>query len=132
MNKLTLRKLVSIGAVICVMLVFQNCAGGFQSSPLLNAESETPGSGNNPGTVVAGTLKIQLSWNPPSNGMPAGYYIQQSTDGTNFTQVLQVSGSITNATVSNLSPAKYYFKVISYSQVAESSSQVMTADLTAN
>jgi hypothetical protein len=59
-----------------------------------------------------------LSWSA-SSGMPDGYYVDQSTDGTNWTQIQNVTE--TSTYVDGLtSGTKYYFRVRSYNSAGTS------------
>jgi hypothetical protein len=63
-------------------------------------------------TAPPGT--VQLSWEP-SSGYPQGYYVEQSTDGTDFYQIQVVT--FPEATVLSLpSGATYYFRVRSFNE----------------
>ncbi|MGZ3693648.1 MAG: fibronectin type III domain-containing protein [Bdellovibrionota bacterium] len=76
------------------------------------------GSGSDSGSAPAGSTsassgpKVQLNWTQ-STGTPAGYYIEQSTDGINFSQVATASG--TSTLISGLSSGTtYYFRIRAY------------------
>jgi len=61
---------------------------------------------------------IQLSW-APGTGTTTGYYLEQSTDGTNFQQIR--SGPATSATITGATYGQpYYFRVRAYNSAGTS------------
>jgi fibronectin type 3 domain-containing protein len=64
--------------------------------------------------VTTGASTIVLNWTDNSNNED-GFAIEQSTNGTNFTQINTVGVNVTSYTVSGLTPqATYYFRVRAY------------------
>jgi hypothetical protein len=59
---------------------------------------------------------IQLSW-APSSGNPQGYYVEQSTDGTDFLQIQNVT--FPAATII-ATPGTYFFRIRSYNEAGPS------------
>lgn len=69
--------------------------------------------------AAGGNASVQLNWTA-STGSPYGYYVQQSTDGVNFTTVQTVTS--TSTVVSGLYTGKsYYFRIQAYNQGGTSS-----------
>jgi hypothetical protein len=113
-------------AAVVGIAFFQNCGGGY--APMAFSSSSLSSISDGP----TGNLSIQISWTQPSTGAPTEYLIFQSADNVNFTQVQQVTGSLTSATVSGLGAAKYYFKVSSRNSTADSASQSIVVNLVGN
>jgi hypothetical protein len=58
--------------------------------------------------------QIILNWTA-SSGYPQGYDVEQSSDGVNFTQVMQVPTN--SATITNIQTGHvYYYRVRAYNQ----------------
>lgn len=70
--------------------------------------------------------QITLNWTA-STGSPQGYYVEQSSDGVNFTQIMQVTAN--SATVTNIQTGQvYYYRVRAYNQGGDSAyTSVVTA-----
>jgi predicted phage tail protein len=67
---------------------------------------------------AAATAAVQITW-AASSGSPSGYYVEQSSNGVNFTQVQSVA--TTTATVSGLTlGSTYYFRVRAYNPAGDS------------
>jgi hypothetical protein len=79
----------------------------------------TPLSASSVTATVQGTKQVQLTWGL-SPGSPTGYQVEQSLDGTTFSQVQQL-GLVTTTKVTGLASGRtYYFRVRSYNQGGES------------
>ena len=78
--------------------------------------------------VVTGTVEIELNWTDASNN-EAGFEIEQSTDGTNFTKIATTVHNCTSWTVTDLRPnTQYYFQVRAFNNYdVESYSEYSTA-----
>jgi titin len=64
--------------------------------------------------AATGASTVNLTWTDNSNN-EAGFSIERSTDGVNFTQVNTVGVNVTSYTDSNLTPeSKYYYQVRAY------------------
>ncbi len=128
-----MRKQIRLVAVLAMastaLILFQNCGTAFTSVGTPASAAFAPGSSGSTGTTNTSAVSIQLSWTAPAGSQPTGYDIQQSSDGINFNQIQQVSGSTLTTSVSGLSGAKYYFKVLAYNANGTTSSATLTADL---
>ena len=84
--------------------------------------------------VTTGDSIVTLSWTAPSDGGSSitGYTVQQSTDGTTWTDAFTVSG--TTATVTGLTDGvPYSFRVFATNSAGDSTaSNVVTATTTAS
>ena len=81
---------------------------------LQNAASEkTPQS-----STISGS-QLQLSWKA-NLGEQEGFNIEQSMDGVNFNQILQVADGINTAQVSVTAGQRYYFRIRSYNPAGSS------------
>jgi hypothetical protein len=77
--------------------------------------------GNLTATPVSG-VQINLSWQDNSNN-EAGFYIEDSTDGTNFTRVGTANVNAASFLVSGLTPAtSYTFRVQAFNVIGSSTS----------
>ncbi len=66
------------------------------------------------------TSTVDLSWTDNSSN-EAGYYVDRSTDGTNFTQIASVGAGVTSYCNTGLATAtKYYYRVCAYNSAGES------------
>jgi galactose oxidase len=76
-----------------------------------------------PSGLTAGAVsasQINLSWTANSSNQ-TGFNIQQSTDGTNFSQTATVGASVTSYSVAGLSCSKkYYFRVQAFNSAGTS------------
>ena len=74
-------------------------------------------------------LQANLAWT--SNlGEQQGFYIEESTDGTNYSQILTVPDGTNNATIVVPTSGNYYFRIRGYNQAGDSTySQVVTATI---
>jgi hypothetical protein len=67
-------------------------------------------------TLAYTTGTIQLSW-APSSGNPQGYYVEQSTNGTDFLQIQTVTAPMASIVAT---PGTYYFRIRSYNEAGAS------------
>ena len=85
-----------------------------------------PAAPSNPGAVATGASTIDVTWTDNSNN-EAGFAIERSPDGTNFTQVGTASVNVTTYVDSGLSPTtKYYYRVRSYNSFNGTSDSAYT------
>jgi hypothetical protein len=69
--------------------------------------------------------QVQLAWSA-SSGSPQGYYVEQSTNNVNFTQIQAVSTN--SALVTGLSAGQtYYFRVRAYNKAGDSAYTSITS-----
>jgi len=77
--------------------------------------SNPQGSGSQSGP----SNQINLTWT--SNlGEQVGFYIEKSTDGVNFIQILTVPDGTNTATIVAPNSGKYYFRIRGYNQAGDS------------
>lgn len=112
MNKLNL--------FILGFLLMAGCAQGTRS--VNSSQNGSSGSGENPN-------QVNITW--ASNlGEQEGFNIEESTDGTNFSQILVVPDGTNNAVIVMPGPGKYYFRVRGYNQAGNSPyTPVVTANI---
>jgi hypothetical protein len=92
---------------LLLVLPLASCAVKGGSNPTATTSGSSSGS-----TTGSTSPSVQLSWNA-STGSPSGYYVQKSTDGTNYNTIQTVTG--TTATVANLTHGQtYYFRIQAY------------------
>ncbi len=81
----------------------------------ISSKAGSPSSG-----ILSDPTQAQITWNADL-GEQQGFYVEQSTDGVSFAQVLSVTNGVNAATVSGLSTGHtYYFKVRAYNQIGSS------------
>jgi len=73
--------------------------------------------------------EVNLAWT--SNlGEQQGFYVEESTDGTNYSQILTVPDGTNNAAIIVPAPGKYYFRIRGYNQAGDSPySRVVTTTI---
>src|ERR1700677_330122 len=87
----------------------EGCSAGKSAQSLQNANGQ-PAQGSN---------QVNLNWT--SNlGEQQGFYVEESSDGVNFSQVLTVPDGPNSATIALPSAGKYYFRVRGYNQAGNS------------
>ncbi len=63
--------------------------------------------------------QVKLTWNS-NRGEQDGFYIEESSDGINFAQILTVPDGTQTASVLLPKPGKYYFRIRGYNQAGTS------------
>jgi hypothetical protein len=81
------------------------------------------------GSGGANPNQVNIAWT--SNlGEQEGFYIEESTDGTNYSQILTVPDGTNNAVIVMPGPGTYYFRVRGYNQAGNSPyTSVVTANI---
>jgi hypothetical protein len=99
-------------------------------SPATSLNGAVSGSGSPSSSSSLPVGDVMLTWNANS-GEQTGFYIEQSSDGVNFTQIQTIPDGVNQTTVSGLSQGKtYYFRVRGYNPVGTSLySQTLTASI---
>lgn len=115
MNKLNLFIMGSF------FLLMAGCAAG--ERPVTSNQNGSSGSGSgNPN-------QVNLTWTSNA-GEQEGFYIEESTDGTNYSQILTVPDGTNNAVIVMPGPGKYYLRVRSYNQAGNSPyTPIVTANI---
>jgi hypothetical protein len=94
--------------LLLLSIALAACTSKGSGSGTSTSTSTTTTSGG--GSTAAAS--VQLTWTA-STGSPNGYYVEQSTDGTNFNRV--ATTATTNALIPNLTVGQtYYFRVRGY------------------
>src|SRR6185437_7669173 len=91
--------------VICFGLLLAGC----------NSSISTP----SPVQLSAAPMNVNLGWRSTS-GAQLGFYIEASTDGKNFAQVLTIPDGVDNARIAVQSGSTYYFRMRSFNSVGTS------------
>ncbi len=87
---------------------------------VLSAPTTPPTAPTNLTALAVSGVQINLSWQDQSNN-EAGFYIEESTDGTTFNRVLTASANVTSYLVSGLTPAtSYTFRVQAFNAIGNS------------
>ncbi len=100
--------------LLSALVILSACSPkkGGSTSTSTDASTETAPVGN------ASNGVIQLSW-AAGTGISTGYYVDQSTDGTNWQQIQNVNTNST--TISGATHGqKYYFRVRAYNSAGNS------------
>ena len=85
------------------------CSSGSGSSSGSGVSSPAPVVSSSSGA----TKTLTLSWTA-SSGTPSGYYVEQSTDGSRFSMIKQVSASASpSVVIPNLTVGQTYFYRVS-------------------
>jgi titin len=117
-------KKILVSALGVLIIIAQACMA--TNTSLSSSTSSLASGGTNTGQInTTGSGEVQITWSAAS-GSPAssieGYQLEQSTDGTHFTQIQVLSNDATSTTVTGLGAGKtYYFRMRSYNAAGESS-----------
>jgi hypothetical protein len=93
---------LSVLFIIALIFALQGC------------DPETTGS-----TPTSSPLSVNLSWTS-NRGEQQGFYIEESSDGNNFTQVQSVPDGVNSATVAVPSAGTYFFRMRGFNQAGNS------------
>jgi hypothetical protein len=87
----------------------------------LSCQQKSTSNGNfGSATGATGVTVVQVSWTD-TLGEQQGFYLEQSSDGTNFAQIQVVPDGTNSVNISGLnSKATYYFRVRGYNQAGTS------------
>lgn len=112
----------NILVILSSMLLFTGC-GGFRPAQYGDLGQATNGSssGGQIPTPSSSGNTANLSWTPAAAGGQTGFVIQESTDGTNYTAIQTLAGTVTSATVPGLMPGTtYYFRIMATNSAGDS------------
>ena len=119
------RRQTALKFAICILaLLAQGCSKAGGSSSSTQGHLQTGAAG----IATQLTSQALISWTA-NLGEQTGFYIEQSTDGTNFTQVETVSDGTLTTVVKGLTPGvTYSFRIRAYNAAGDSDySQIVTA-----
>jgi hypothetical protein len=108
MKNLKMRKVLTL-------IFLLGAAGGCSQSPKISGLSTPAPASQGSGPTNGSPLQVQLAWNA-NKGEQQGFYVEQSSDGTNFTQVLSVPDGTYAATIPVSAAGNYYFRLRGYNQ----------------
>ncbi len=110
----------SVFPMAFALVLISGLLGGCAPSnvPLSTRISSPTGSNTAPG-ASAPSSKVQLAWNSVA-GQQNGFFIEESTDGNNFSQVLTVPDRTNSATISVPSAGTYFFRIRSFNNAGAS------------
>jgi chitodextrinase len=114
---------LSPGTTYIYKLAAYDAAGNLSYSNATSAvtlvNSPAPSVPNPPVVNVRSTNEIDITWVPPQNGTPVGYYVYE-----NGTQIASVSSTLTSYDATGLSPSTIYlFSVAAYNAAGNVSGQ---------
>jgi len=98
-----------------IPLFFLLSAAGGCGNLVNPSTRSSPGAQNGGAPSTANPLQVHLSWTA-NKGEQQGFYVEKSSDGTHFTQILPIPDGTYAATIPVSSAGTYYFRLRGYNQ----------------
>ncbi len=108
-------------AAISMTTLVSGCNSTGNATLSAAVSTSTPQSTSSTSASPSSGGQVNITWTA-ATGNPEGYLLEQSTDGTNFSQVQAILGAAsTSATVTHLTRgATYYFRMRTFNAAGES------------